>query len=62
MVADLSQEKGKIDGRFENSTSAVLQQCQNKVFLRRKGSGIVSNFHYMSLKGRDCSLMNRQYC
>ena len=30
MVADLRQRKGKISGCFKNSTSIVLQQCQNK--------------------------------
>ena len=31
-VTDLRQRKGKISGRFKNSTSIVLQQCQNSNF------------------------------
>ena len=44
VVADLWQRKGKISGCFQNSTSAVLQHCQNKVSFQGKYSGIVLKF------------------
>ena len=40
MVADLWQRKGKIIGCFKNSTSIVLQQCQNTVNFHRNGSNV----------------------
>ena len=51
VVADLWQRRGKISGCFKNSTSVVLQECQNKVNLRRKGSSIVLRFLVILLKG-----------
>ena len=37
-------EKGKICGCFKNSTSFVLQQCQNQVRFQRNGSAAVLKF------------------
>ena len=62
VVADLWQRKDKISGCFKNSTSIVLQQCQNQVSFQRKDFGIVSKFSPHFLKGRQYSLMNRQNC
>ena len=44
VVADLRQRKGKISGCFKNSTSIVLQQCQNQVRFEKKDSGIILKF------------------
>ena len=40
----LWQRKGKISGCLKNSTSFVVQQCQNKVSFQRKDSSIVIKF------------------
>ena len=48
--ADLWQRKDKISGCFKNSTSVVLQQCQNKANFQRKGSSIVLKFLLNVLK------------
>ena len=42
MVADLRQRKGRISGSIKNGTSVVCQQCQNKVKIQRKDSGVIS--------------------
>ena len=55
-------EKGKISGCFKNSISVVLQQCQNKISLRRKGSDTVSKCSLYLFKSKKCSLMNRKHC
>ena len=55
-------EKGKIGTCFKNSTFVVLQQCQDKESFQCKGSGIVLKFSLHFLKGRMCSLENRQHC
>ena len=44
VAADLRHRNGEISGCFQNSTSLVLQQCQNKVSFERKDSGIASEF------------------
>ena len=51
MVADLWQREGKVSGCFKNSSSLVLQQCQNKVNFQGKDSGIVLRFLQNFLKG-----------
>ena len=61
VVADLWQRKGKTSGCLKNSTPVVLQQCQNKVDIQSKGSGIVLKCSLHFLRGRKCSLMNRQH-
>ena len=62
MVADLWQRKGKISTFFEDITSVVLQQCQNKERFQRKDSGIVVKFSLHFFKGRKCALMKREHC
>ena len=46
---------------MKNSTSIVLQKCQSQVSFQRKGSGIVLKFSFNFLKGRTCSLMNKEH-
>ena len=52
VVVDLWQRKGKISSCFKNSTSIVLQQCQNKVSFQGKVSGIVLKFspHFLKVE------------
>ena len=47
--------KGKIRGSFKNSSSVVLQQCQNQASFQRSGSGVVTKRLLNLLKGK-------QYC
>ena len=43
---DLLQRKGKIRGCFKNSTSSVLQNCQNHADFESKGPTVVYSFCY----------------
>ena len=40
----MANRNGKISGCFKNSTSIVLQLCQNRISFQRKGSSDVLEF------------------
>ena len=46
---------------LQNSTSIVLQQCQNKVSFQRKGSSVVIEILLNLLKGWQCFLLIRAH-
>ena len=54
--------EGKISGCFKNSTSVVLQQCQNQVSFQINGSGFALKFLLIILKAWQCFLFKQEHC
>ena len=55
-LAELWQKKEKISCCFKNSTSVVLQQCQNQLSFQRNGFGVVLKLLLIISKGWKCSV------
>ena len=52
-------EKRQNSGRFNNSTSVALQQCQNQASFLSNGSGVKSKLLLIILKSLQCFLFTR---